>query len=67
MAPTLYYSEPSCPSRAALLTAKLVCGSNVVLKHLNLLAKEHLTPEFLKVYGGLVDEIVGLGGLGITC
>lgn len=49
MAPTLYYSPPSCPSRAALLTARAVLGDKVNLKPLSLFEKEHLTPEFLKL------------------
>ena len=46
---TLYYTDRSFPSRAALMTAHIVCGSNVVLKRMNFAEKEHMKPEFLKV------------------
>ncbi|KAJ9576911.1 hypothetical protein L9F63_006529 [Diploptera punctata] len=49
MAPTLYYCDPSCPSRGALLTAHSVPAAKVALKSISLFNKEHLTPEFIKI------------------
>lgn len=44
----LYYTPGSAPCRAVQMTAKAV-GVELNLKLLNLMAGEHLTPEFLKV------------------
>lgn len=44
----LYYLPGSAPCRAVLLTAKAV-GVELNLKLTNLMAGEHLTPEFLAV------------------
>lgn len=44
----LYYTPGSAPCRAVQMTAKAV-GVDLNLKLLNLMAGEHLTPEFLKV------------------
>ncbi|KAF2880919.1 hypothetical protein ILUMI_25248 [Ignelater luminosus] len=44
----LYYTAGSAPCRSVLLTAKLL-GVNLNLKPLNLMNKEHLTPEFIKL------------------
>lgn len=49
MAPKLYYSELSPPSRSVLLTANAL-GLELDLKVINLATGEHLSPEFLKVY-----------------
>lgn len=46
--PILYYAELSSPSRAVLLTAKTI-GLELELKPVNLIAGDHLTPEFIKV------------------
>lgn len=43
-----YYIPGSAPCRAVLMTAKAV-GVELNLKLTNLMAGEHLTPEFLKV------------------
>lgn len=43
-----YYIAPSPPARAVLMTAKDL-GIDMNLKVVNLLAGEHLKPEFLKV------------------
>ncbi|KAK5642241.1 hypothetical protein RI129_008408 [Pyrocoelia pectoralis] len=48
MAPKLYYNEISAPVRSVLLTAKAI-GLELDLKMVNLMAGEHLTPEFLKM------------------
>jgi glutathione S-transferase len=44
----LYYMPASTPCRPVLLLAKAV-GVDLNLKQINLMEKEHLTPEFLKV------------------
>jgi len=44
----LYYFPPSPPCRAVLLLAKRM-GIDFNLKTTNILAGEHLTPEFIKV------------------
>lgn len=46
--PVLYYVDLSPPSRSVLLTAAAI-GVELELKIVNLLAGDHLTPEFLKV------------------
>lgn len=46
--PTLYYATLSPPSRSVLLTANLI-GIELNLKKVDLLALEHLKPEFVKV------------------
>lgn len=43
-----YYLPGSAPCRAVLMTAKAV-GVDLNLKLVNLMAGEHLTPEYLKV------------------
>ncbi|XP_025833960.1 uncharacterized protein LOC108742618 [Agrilus planipennis] len=48
MAPTLYHSEHSAPSRSVLLTAKEL-GLKLNLKVLDLANGEQLQPEFLKL------------------
>lgn len=48
MALKLFYMSISPPSRAVLLTARNL-GLDVDVKHVNLLAGEHLTAEFLKM------------------
>ncbi|KAJ8954080.1 hypothetical protein NQ318_004385 [Aromia moschata] len=48
MAPKLYYTPGSPPAMASLLTVKAL-GIQVDLKPVNLLAGEHLTPEFQKM------------------
>lgn len=45
---TLYYLVESSPCRTVLMTAK-VLGIDLNLKILNLMAGEHLKPEFLKI------------------
>ena len=44
----LYYAELSPPSRSVLLTAKIL-GVELELKNVNLLQKEQLQPDFIKV------------------
>lgn len=44
----LYYMSLSAPCRAVLLTAKMA-GVEVNLKTVNLMAGEHMKPEFLKI------------------
>ncbi len=44
-----YYTPISPPSRTVLLVAKAI-GIELVLKDVDLLKGEHLTPEFLKVH-----------------
>lgn len=44
---TLYFTDLSPPVRATLLTIKAL-GLDVNFKEINLLAGEHLQPEFLK-------------------
>lgn len=46
--PVLYYTILSPPVRAVLLTAAAI-GLELELREVNLLDKEHLTPEYLKV------------------
>lgn len=46
--PVLYYVDLSPPCRSVLLTAAAI-GVELELKKIDLLAGEHLTPEFLKV------------------
>jgi len=46
--PVLYYIDLSPPSRSVLLTAAAI-GVELELKVVDLLAGEHLTPEFLKM------------------
>lgn len=48
MAPTLYLIHASPPVRAVLMTAKAI-GLTLTEKEVNLLAGEHLKPEYLKV------------------
>lgn len=43
-----YYTPGSAPCRAVQMTAKAV-GVELNLKLVNLMAGEHLTPEYLKV------------------
>jgi glutathione S-transferase len=43
-----YYNICSSPCRGVLLTAKAL-GVELNLKELNLMAGEHMTPEFIKV------------------
>lgn len=43
-----YYSPGSAPCRSILMTAKAL-GLELNLKRMNLMAKEHLTPEFIKL------------------
>jgi hypothetical protein len=45
---TLYHTPRSFPSRAALLVARAV-GVDVTVKYIDLLEKEQLSPEFIKV------------------
>lgn len=45
---TLYFSSPSGPSRACLLLARYL-NLEINVKHINLGAGEHLSPEYLKV------------------
>lgn len=45
---TIYHFPPSAPSRAALLTAR-VLSLNVNVKEINLFKKEQLKQEFVKV------------------
>lgn len=45
----LYYNPASAPCRAVLLAAKAI-GLDISVKPLDLLKKEHLAPEFLKVF-----------------
>lgn len=49
MAPILYGSDMSPPVRAVLLTGYAL-DVELDLKEINLMEKEHLTPEFLKVF-----------------
>ena len=44
----LYYMEASPPCRSVMMTAKLV-GVELNLKKLDLMANEHMKPEFLKI------------------
>lgn len=44
----LYYSPVSAPCRAVLLTAEAI-GLEMELTELNLMAGEHLTPEYEEV------------------
>lgn len=44
----LYYKPGSAPCRAVLMTAKAV-GVDLNLKRVDLMAGEHLTPEYLKI------------------
>lgn len=44
----LYYKPGSAPCRAVLMTAKAV-GVDLNLKRVELMAGEHLTPEYLKI------------------
>lgn len=46
--PILYYNYLSPPARAVLLTAAAV-GVDLELKEVNLVDKENLSPEFIKV------------------
>lgn len=46
--PTLYYMQLSGPCRLVMMVGKMV-GVEFDLKHLDLMKKEHLTPEFLKL------------------
>lgn len=46
--PSLYFAALSPPSRAVLLTAKLL-GVDLELITIDLLAGDHLKPEFVKV------------------
>lgn len=48
MAITLYYCAPSAPARVALMAIRAL-GLEVNIKEVNLFAKEHLKPEFLKI------------------
>lgn len=48
MAPKLYYIPISPPVRAVLMTANAV-GIDLDLQKVDLFAKEHLNPEFIKV------------------
>jgi glutathione S-transferase len=45
---TLYHCPPSFPSRAAFMVARAV-GVDIIVKTVNLLEKEQLSPEFTKV------------------
>jgi len=45
---TLYYAPGSVPSRAALMVARAV-GVDIIVKNINLLENEHLSPEYTKV------------------
>jgi glutathione S-transferase len=44
----LYYCEASAPCRAVLLTAKAL-GIELNLKYIDVMAGEHLKPDFVKV------------------
>ncbi|KAJ3646015.1 hypothetical protein Zmor_023627 [Zophobas morio] len=48
MGVTLYHFPMSGPSRGALLAARAV-GVPIDVQHLDLIAKEHLKPEFIKI------------------
>jgi len=53
MAPIdFYYMDLSAPCRSVMLCAKAM-GVELNLKHTNLMAGEHMTPEYLKV-GNLI-------------
>lgn len=54
--PILYYVNLSPPSRAVLLLAKYL-GVDLDLKVVNLLAGEHLTPEYRKVSMNIIADI----------
>lgn len=51
--PILYYTPLSQPCRSVLLAAATI-GVDLELKPINLVAGEHLTPEFLKVISKFV-------------
>ncbi|GLV61319.1 Glutathione S transferase E12 [Carabus blaptoides fortunei] len=48
MAPIVYHTDISPPGRAVLLTASAL-GLDVDVKEVDIFAKQHLTPEFLKI------------------
>ncbi len=45
----LYYHPMSAPARAVLMTAEAL-GVKLNLKEVDLMAREHLKPEFVKVF-----------------
>lgn len=57
MAIDLYYMEGSTPSATVRLLAGAI-GVDLNLKILNVLAGEHLTPEFLKVVSDLSSSVL---------
>lgn len=48
MAPKLYMAYASPPARSVLMCAKAI-DLELELKEVSIMAKEHLTPEYLKV------------------
>lgn len=48
MAIDLYYMDASAPCRSVIMTAKMV-GAELNLKPTNLMAGEHMTPEFIAI------------------
>jgi glutathione S-transferase len=52
----LYYTIASPPCRSVMLLAKTL-GLELNLKKVDLMNKEHLKPEFLKVRGKLCKHI----------